>query len=1101
MSQVIMYRKNTIDDMLSIVGMKDNDVCLLSSGDTYIYDLENKNKNDSLSIFNGWKLNGIIKLSSIYDLYKLSEVSDNDCIVIDKNITNLFIKNKNLSTSYNGYTTNTKYNVNISEGVIFKKQNIKYLKPLHGNLQKIFSGGKISLHGNQKLEVTLPTNNYIRYYKDNILVEDTSGKTFLTLENGEFYSLYAFVDKPSISDLELLNNYEEKVFASLNPNDPFAYNDFKNTTCVSMIPMCEVGDKKKDYISETIFTIYMYEPNCDVQQQNKSLQKANFNIVNNFIGAYAPGIKYENIAKYGAYSDSNGIRYEDNKLLNKVFNGQMLYFDGSGQYIDSGVSPSSSQQKTIRVTVKDLNINVEENSIIFGSGYSGTAATGSLSLCFVKKSIKATLEIDGTDYNAVYDLGKDSYSGSITGEIDLDVGYVKLYLNGIEVVKTTFDPINDFTAASGYNYVVGLGGNSSGRREYGYVTGMIGNCIVYDRILGNEKVLALHNEPELEALDFNYEYKLPLIEGIGDPKGYTKYFKNYDEFKTVIHNFTNIDNSWLLAKNIEFGLQKYKFEETRYLTTRMYIPEIILNYIIDSGEKEDYIFKYEAPSYDENNPSHALISGINDLNKLNDENIFHFYLKPKDYRKDLPLLSLTKSGNKDQYRTLTLLNGDNKHPYNNNLSQLAIFNKIEIKSDYWYLDRIAVVSPINTTLNMERQIIIKGSNNVFNRLWLKDFNQGIGLLTDSNDNVIQNSVIEEQTLYGRKHDGVGIAIITDHSSDYVVCKNNKFVNNDIINCSDGIQLVRHNSLSVSGRLHEANYEGTIISGNHIYITNSLYTDGKGNLTYDGVYSYSENPIDVKVGSSNKFNKVIIKNNIMGGYRKSDNTDSYVDDPGAIMPVHYGVTNLIFDNNTTFDSNKGLSIGAENSFGLSGGNIDITNNLFVGCDYKEIPDGHYYMAIVGRNTGKINISGNKFTSTIPYGGRLDSVGYFYLTQKDIIYEDNVILGESFSIYEATYQPKDGYLKANNNTILAVDATISKFETIDNNLKVISSFRECLFKDLNLQLGRNFNNKNNIKIKCGDTSITTFSKLYNDEYEQKAIFNRHIKIVSNHEYIKQ
>jgi len=62
MSQVIMYRKNTIDDMLSIVGMKDNDVCNVSEtgrGGTFTYDSSRKDENDGGVCFNGWVRDGI----------------------------------------------------------------------------------------------------------------------------------------------------------------------------------------------------------------------------------------------------------------------------------------------------------------------------------------------------------------------------------------------------------------------------------------------------------------------------------------------------------------------------------------------------------------------------------------------------------------------------------------------------------------------------------------------------------------------------------------------------------------------------------------------------------------------------------------------------------------------------------------------------------------------------------------------------------------------------------------------------------------------------------------------------------------------------------
>jgi len=98
-----------------------------------------------------------------------------------------------------------------------------------------------------------------------------------------------------------------------------------------------------------------------------------------------------------------------------------------------------------------------------------------------------------------------------------------------------------------------------------------------------------------------------------------------------------------------------------------------------------------------------------------------------------------------------------------------------------------------------------------------------------------------------------------------------------------------------------NYEGTIVDNNHMYINNEIYTDCNGNHDINGECAYAENAIDLKAGSNNPNNPIIISNNKMWGFRKSDRTNSYLGDPGAAIPIHYNVKNVLIRDNLIFDS--------------------------------------------------------------------------------------------------------------------------------------------------------------------------------------------------------
>lgn len=174
-------------------------------------------------------------------------------------------------------------------------------------------------------------------------------------------------------------------------------------------------------------------------------------------------------------------------------------------------------------------------------------------------------------------------------------------------------------------------------------------------------------------------------------------------------------------------------------------------------------------------------------------------------------------------------------------------------------------------------------------------------------------------------DGVAISLM-HYGAEYVEVKNTKIINNEIVNAGDGFQAVRHNRPS-DGKLQDANCEGTILDGNDIYIDSSIYTDGNGNYTPNGEYAYAEDAIDLKIGSDNASNPIVISNNHMWGSRESDRTGSLTSSHGGLIVVHYGVKNVLIHDNVMFDSLAGIGSGDNNRFPYSMSASEIKRNIF------------------------------------------------------------------------------------------------------------------------------------------------------------------------------
>ncbi len=326
------------------------------------------------------------------------------------------------------------------------------------------------------------------------------------------------------------------------------------------------------------------------------------------------------------------------------------------------------------------------------------------------------------------------------------------------------------------------------------------------------------------------------------------------------------------------------------------------------------------PAYDANNTEMMLITQQSDWASINNPNIKYFYVQPGDYYNDNNnnVITLTQNGTATDKRYIMLYNGNNTHPGQLPQSQLARV-KFVINADHWVLDRMSLWETPTAYLGSDAIKIENGSNNIINRYYGKNISTGIYIWPGSNNNTIQNSRIERDDIT-LDEDRAAFAVFTPvNGGDNLTISGTKIINNEVKNFVDAVQTVNINSTGL-------NYEGTIIDSNYFYTDNTMYTDCSGNHSPTGTCAMTENAVDLKVGSSNPNNPVIVSNNKFWGFRIADETNNQLSANGGAMVVHFEAKNIIVKNNLFEDSEQGISISNPISAGEVN-NITIENNIF------------------------------------------------------------------------------------------------------------------------------------------------------------------------------
>jgi hypothetical protein len=399
-------------------------------------------------------------------------------------------------------------------------------------------------------------------------------------------------------------------------------------------------------------------------------------------------------------------------------------------------------------------------------------------------------------------------------------------------------------------------------------------------------------------------------------------------------------------------------EQSRYfLITFLSFFFVLFNYTQAVENESVYSVQVTIPAYDPGNSEHFLISAASGWSHINDLDKKHFYVEPGDYT-SLGGVTITADGSEGNTRTISLYNGNNTHPAKLSAAEQANVELVFDDAHYWVVDRM---SGINKAFAGYCFTVRNRSQNiVLNRFHLTNFYGGIIVQGTkeppyTQNNTIQNSRFDPMSAAGIDADRVAILLIGEPWNESMVLKNTKILNNEIKNCNDGVQPIRFPTLSGV----EVDYPGTIIDCNHIYVDSDVYTDGSGNHDPNGLWAWTENAIDLKGGSNDPNNPMIVSNNYMWGYRRTDTNGGGSDSWGDAIGGHYHVKNVIIKDNVIFDSNRGITFAAPAGLPYSVENATISGNILY--DIGKSPTG-----------------------TIEYGN-------FYYSSKNVAFDKNTIVG--------------------------------------------------------------------------------------------------------------
>ena len=380
-----------------------------------------------------------------------------------------------------------------------------------------------------------------------------------------------------------------------------------------------------------------------------------------------------------------------------------------------------------------------------------------------------------------------------------------------------------------------------------------------------------------------------------------------------------------------------------------------------NNDENPYLETITYPAYDSNNPDHFLIQSTTDFDNINGT-AHYYYIMPGDYT-SLGRVNITASGTVDEKRYIILgteaYSDVTTHPGKLLESEQAFIQLEFDGASYWVVDRISMRGARDAYIG-SLEMKNGSQHNILNRMNVYDFDLGLYIWHNSYYTTIQKCWIHDQTLYGRKSDRPAIYFTTNNQGEGTKTFNCKIIENDIRNTNDGVMLVR--STGAGGwpdLLNDVRYDGTIIDNNNIWITPDIYTDCSGNLTTDGPCSYSENAIDLKAGSEDANNPIIVTNNRMWGYRKSDTTDSGLGGSGKAITIHYHVPNTIIENNFIADGHYGIGIADNKEFDyVLGPGCKLNYNVFynLGAPESIPPDGDSY-SLYCYLSDSVELSGN------------------------------------------------------------------------------------------------------------------------------------------------
>lgn len=290
-----------------------------------------------------------------------------------------------------------------------------------------------------------------------------------------------------------------------------------------------------------------------------------------------------------------------------------------------------------------------------------------------------------------------------------------------------------------------------------------------------------------------------------------------------------------------------------------------------------------------------------------------YCIAPGDYRSFGTLAISAAGGTAEEPKVVRFESSefdDSDEIFTADISKLARMPMLDIRNtSHWVFNRLAWEGTSGMPIRMAGATDI-----VIDRIRLTNNWRGIEFQHGTNDSYLQNSYIGNQIIpQGSGNDGVCVAFIGHYRQasfggniDYnfpVVARGNHIVNNEIFNCNDGIQTVWMPQYS-----NEPNFQGTVMAGNDIYIDDRVYTNCYGSKDSSGPCAFTENAIDLKGGSLDASDPMLIFDNRMWGWRDTDsNYNSPANSHGTAISTHFNpVQNVEIYENVFWDIPSAVS---------------------------------------------------------------------------------------------------------------------------------------------------------------------------------------------------
>lgn len=187
------------------------------------------------------------------------------------------------------------------------------------------------------------------------------------------------------------------------------------------------------------------------------------------------------------------------------------------------------------------------------------------------------------------------------------------------------------------------------------------------------------------------------------------------------------------------------------------------------------------------------------------------------------------------------------------------------------------------------------------------------------DNLVYRCVIRN----AHRRPGLDNIGITLHPTKWYDTDRNILLENEIYNCTDGIQIV----FKYKSDLHEGYASGSVLMDNTIYLTEDFYLK-KGKETY----SCAETGIALKVGGRTNTveDRVLILRNTVSGMRITDANCGGNGSKGAAINLTHEVNNVLIEGNILVDNTEGIVLSSKNPRARAQRQVNVTiNNNFIG----------------------------------------------------------------------------------------------------------------------------------------------------------------------------